>query len=358
MNIPLHFASRLFATTLTLAAAASTAFGQGGLETPQASPRAVTSQKLGLTDITISYSRPHVSGRKVWGGLVPFGEVWRAGANLNTTIEFSSPVTIEGKPLAKGRYGLHLLPTADATTVIFSKTSTAWGSYTYDAKEDALRVEVKPVPAEMREALSYEFTDSQPTSVTVSLHWEKLAVPFKVGINDEETTLPHLRAQLRGSMQYTWDSWSNAASYCLSRKINLEEALRWTERSIQLEERFENLQGKADILKALGREKDAAAPQARALEIAPAPQLYTYARQMQGQKRGEEALVIFQAVAKRFPKDVFGLLAEARLASSKGDFVKALKDAQAAQAVTPIEPQKKAIQTLIDRLGKKEDINK
>jgi hypothetical protein len=104
------------------------------LNLPDASQLAVTKQRIGLTDIKVTYHRPLVNGRKIWGGLVPLGEVWRAGANENTTIEVSSDVTVEGQPLPKGTYGLHMLPTADTWTVIFSKMSTAWGSYSYDQK--------------------------------------------------------------------------------------------------------------------------------------------------------------------------------------------------------------------------------
>ncbi|HEX9287234.1 MAG TPA: DUF2911 domain-containing protein, partial [Thermoanaerobaculia bacterium] len=110
------------------------------LDLPLASQRGSVSQHLGLTGVTIDYHRPQVRGRKVWGELVPFGRVWRAGANENTVITFTDPVKVEGQPLAKGSYGLHMLPTESSWTVIFSKNSTSWGSFTYDEKEDALRV--------------------------------------------------------------------------------------------------------------------------------------------------------------------------------------------------------------------------
>src|SRR6202045_1192028 len=114
------------------------------LDLPDVSQLAVNKQRIALTDITITYHRPLVNGRKIWGGLVPYGKVWRAGANENTTIEFSDPVSVEGKPLAKGVYGLHMIPNPDSWAVIFSKTNTAWGSYSYKQDEDALRVDVKP----------------------------------------------------------------------------------------------------------------------------------------------------------------------------------------------------------------------
>ena len=124
------------------------------LDIPRQSQHAVLMQRVGITDITISYHRPLVAGRKIWGGVVPYGQVWRAGANENTTIEFTDQVMIEGKPLDRGTYGLHMIPNADEWTVIFSKNSTSWGSFTYDQKEDALRVNVKPHATEFREALT------------------------------------------------------------------------------------------------------------------------------------------------------------------------------------------------------------
>src|SRR5215471_12985076 len=121
------------AVLMSLASAQSTI-----LDLPRQSQHAVVTQRIGITDITVNYHRPLVNGRKIWGSLVPYGQVWRAGANENTTIAFSDPVTIEGKPLAKGTYGLHMIPNQDSWTVIFSKTNTGWGSYSYDQKDDAL----------------------------------------------------------------------------------------------------------------------------------------------------------------------------------------------------------------------------
>src|SRR3954471_5325829 len=124
----LHMRTRLSFLLLALAAVAPTTLrAQTTLDLPDTSQKAVIMQRVGITDITINYHRPLVNGRKIWGGLVPLGQVWRAGANENTTIEFSDPVSVEGKPLAKGTYGLHMIPNADSCTVIFSKTNTGWG---------------------------------------------------------------------------------------------------------------------------------------------------------------------------------------------------------------------------------------
>ena len=155
-------------TVFVLALFAFAAPAHADLDLPDVSQHAAVKQRVGLTDIKIDYHRPLVNGRKVWGGIVPLGEVWRAGANQNTTIEFSDDVSVEGQALPKGRYGLHMIPAAEDWTIIFSKMADAWGSYTYKQEEDALRVKVKPRPAEMEEALEYEFEDLKPDSVLVT----------------------------------------------------------------------------------------------------------------------------------------------------------------------------------------------
>ena len=347
-----------FALCLAILGLGQIGFAQSELKTPDVSQAAEVKQRIALTDITVNYHRPLVNGRKIWGALVPFGKVWRAGANENTTIEFSDDVSVEGKPLAKGLYGLHMIPNQDSCTVIFSKTNTGWGSYSYDQKDDALRVDVKPTPlAQSEEALEFEFEDLKPNSTAVTLKWEKLGIPFTVSVNDNQT-LKNIEAQMKGAQQFAWQAPDQAAQFCLTKKINMDEALRWADLSIQNEERFENLSTKADVLKALNRQDEAKTTWNKALQKADAPQLYTYGRQLQNQKKAAEAIEIFKEVAKRFPNGVFGYLAQARIKSSTGDYAGALTDAKQAQAAAPSEGQKQAIQGLIDRLQAKQDINK
>ena len=348
-----------FVLCLVVAGLSQITSAQNDLNLPDVSQAAEVKQRIALTDITINYHRPLVNGRKIWGGLVPYGKVWRAGANENTVIEFSDPVSVEGQPLAKGTYGLHMIPNPDSWTIIFSKTNTAWGSYSYDQKEDALRVNVKPRPlAETKEALEFDFEDLKPDSTAVTLKWEKVGVPFTVSVNDADQTLENIRAQLKGRSQFTWQALDEAAQFCLTRKINLDEALRWADASIQNEERFDNLSTKADILKALNRPDEAKTTWNHALELAKAPQLYSYGRQLQNQKKGAEAMDIFKEVAKRFPQGVYGSLAQARIKSAAGDFAGAISDAKQAQAAAPTDAQKQSIQALITRLDAKQDINK
>src|SRR6476659_3580953 len=146
------------------ALAASPAVLAQQVDFPRPSPNASVSQMVGITEITLHYSRPGVKNRKIWGGLVPYGEVWRTGANENTTISFSTPVKIDGHELAAGTYGLQTIPTASDWTVIFSKDAELWGAFDYKQEHDALRIQATPRPADMQERMSFDFTDLTDTS--------------------------------------------------------------------------------------------------------------------------------------------------------------------------------------------------
>jgi len=327
------------------------------LDLPRQSQHAIVMQKIGVTDITINYHRPLANDRKVWGGLVPDGQVWRAGANENTTITFSTPVTIEGQPLAAGTYGLHMIPAEDQWTVIFSKMHTAWGSFSYDQKEDALRVTVKPQATELHNALVYDFDKLEPDSAVVTMSWDKVAVPFKVTVNLPQTVQASLDNQLRGLSQYTWDAWDDAATYMVDNKMDLNEALKYEDKSIQNEERFENLMTKSRILDEMGQKDQATAARNKALSMANAQQLYGYARQLQRQKKQDEAFAVFRTMEKKYPGNWLTYAGMGRIACSEGNYAKATDDMKLALGVAP-DVGKSSVEGLIKRLEAKEDINK
>lgn len=327
------------------------------LDLPRPSQHAVVTQRVGVTDITINYHRPLVNGRKVWGSLVPYGQVWRAGANENTVIEFSTPVTVEGQPLAAGRYGLHMLPAENEWTVIFSKNSTSWGSFTYDKAEDALRVTVKPQATEMHEALTYDFDDPKGDSVVATLRWEKVAIPFKVAVNVNQVMDDSLHRQLRGLAQYTWMSWNDAANYLLASKSNLDEALKYADKSIDNEDRFDNEITKSQVLTALGRKDDAQATEDKALAMATSLQIHMYARGLQGQGQQDKAFQIFRTNAQKHPDQWFIHSGLARISCGQGDYANAAKEMKLALAAAPAD-QKTYIEGLVKRLEAKDDINK
>ncbi len=326
------------------------------LNLPRQSQGAEISQRIGITDITIHYHRPLAKDRKVWGDLVPYGKVWRAGANENTTITFSDPVMVEGKPLDKGTYGLHMIPNADEWTIIFSKNSTSWGSFTYDEKEDALRVTVKPQAADMHNALTYDFDQLQPDSAVVEMEWEKVAVPFKVSVDVHDVVQASLKKQLRNLSQYTWQSWDDAANYLLAEKVDLDEALAYTNKSIENEDRFDNEDTKAKVLTALNRKDEAAVAQKKALEHATPLQMHAYARQLLGEKRNEEAYVVFRENAQKHPDQWFVHTGLARMYSAQGKFDDAAKEMKISVAAAP-ESQKDYLGGLERKLESKQDIN-
>jgi tetratricopeptide (TPR) repeat protein len=343
--------------SLMLAALASFSAAQSlVLDLPRPSQGAKISQRVGITDITISYHRPLVNERKVWDGLVPYGKVWRAGANENTTITFSSPVTIEGKPLDAGTYGLHMIPTADDWTIIFSKNSTSWGAFTYDQAEDALRVNVKPRAAEMHNALTYDFDQLTPNSAVAVLEWEKVAVPFKIDVNVHDVVQANLKRQLRSLSQYTWMSWDEAANYLLTEKIALDDALKYTDTSITNEDRYDNEMTKSQVLTALNRKDDAAVAEKKALALANPLQVHQYARQLIGQKRSDEAYAVFRENAKKHPEMWFTHTGLARMYSGQGKFDDATKEMKIAFDKAP-DNQKAYLDGLVKRLESKQDIN-
>jgi tetratricopeptide (TPR) repeat protein len=280
-----------------------------------------------------------VGGRKLWGDAVPYDKVWRAGANQNTTISFSEDVSIEGKPLSAGTYGLHMIPAKDQWTIIFSKNSTSWGSFSYDEKEDALRVQVKPHDA-----------------ASATLRWEKLAVPFRVSTDVKAISLRSIKNQLRNTGGFTWAGYDEAANWLLDNNYELEQAVKWEDTSIQIEDRFENNLNKSEILAALGKKSEADAVKKHAFEVANGLQLHVYGRQLQIQGKQDEGFAVFQMNIQKRPNEWYTHGEIARIASAKGDFDTAVKEMKLALASAP-DTAKTQIQGLIARLEKKENIN-
>jgi Protein of unknown function (DUF2911) len=327
------------------------------LDLPLPSQRAEITQRFGLTDITIRYHRPLAGDRKIWEGVIPYGKVWRGGANENSTITFTDPVMIEGKALDKGTYGLHMIPTANEWTIIFSRNATSWGSYAYDQSEDALRVNVKPAASDIHNAPTYDFDQLQPTSTVIDLEWGKVAVPFKVSVDVRSLAEADLKRQLRGLSQYTWMSWDDAANYLLAEKMELNGALAYSHKSIEIEDRYDNELTKSKVLAALGRKDESAAAQKKALNLASPLQVHSFARQLQAEGHNDEALAIFQDNANKHPDLWFVHTGQARVYSSNGKYDDAVNEMKLAIAAAP-DSQKSYLNDLLSQLESKHDINK
>lgn len=349
MRRSVRSAVRSFLAVSLVSTAAAVA--QPALTLPEASPEASVSQKVGLTEIEIRYHRPAVNKRTVWGDLVPYDEVWRAGANENTTISFSTPVAVNGRPLPAGKYGLHMIPTKGDWTIAFSTVNVAWGSFSYDEKEDALRVTAKPVAAPFQERLSYRFDDPTDKSVKVAMTWEKVEVPFTVEVDTPSVVIASLRNELRGLPRFGWQGWNGAAAYAMRNKVNLDEALTWVDRSISMQENFTNLRTKAGILEAKGDTKAAADLRAKAMSIATEADINLYGYQLLGAGKTDEAIEIFRKNVKDHPQswNTYDSLGEAY--GQKGDKKLAAENYRKAQNMTKDPEQKKRIAGILAKMG-------
>jgi len=248
---------RNFALVMILLALAPFAFAQE-LILPRPSQKASVMQTIGLTDVTITYSRPGVKGRVIWGGLVPYDKVWRTGANEATAITFSDDVTIEGKALPAGTYGLHTIPGKAEWTIIFNKLADQWGSYDYDESKDALRIQVKPQEGPPQEWMMFFFAEVLPASAVVELAWEKLRVRFGIETNTMAKATANIKAALE--RMEDWRIPYRAADFAWnSNSENSAESYQWIDRSIGLKETYWNLRLKANMLARDGKKKEAVA---------------------------------------------------------------------------------------------------
>lgn len=235
-------------------AMAGTALAQQ-VRTPRPSPQASLTQTVGVTDITLKYSRPGVKGRTVWGDLVPYDKVWRTGANEATTISFSEDVMINGQKLAKGTYSLHTIPGRDEWTIIFNSVADQWGSYSYDQAKDVLRVTAKPQRAEFREWMGFEIQDMTTDKATIALRWADLAVPFTVDTNSTQRTM----TALRNAMNPDWRTPYMAANFAFENPGAATDAemQAWIDQSIKASSNIANLYLRARMAEKAGNKADA-----------------------------------------------------------------------------------------------------
>ncbi len=298
------------------------------LDLPRESQSATVVQRIGTTDISVAYSRPGVKDRTIWGEVVPYGEVWRMGANENTVLTTPNAITVEGQTLPAGSYGLHAIPTRDKWTIILSKDHTAWGSFFYKPENDALRADVTPRPGPMTELVTFEFADVTADGTTLLLRWEKLEVPVRIGVDVHGIVLTGLDAQLRGLGAFGWEAWYEAAHYCHAEGIAPERAMPWVDRSIARQPNFENQTLKATMLEEQGRTAEATTLRKAMIDGATNGQLNTYAYQLAQQGELDEAVRMFELNVKRHPEDpnAHDSLGEGYLMAGKKDAaIKAFK---------------------------------
>jgi hypothetical protein len=334
-----------FLFTLTLSA-------QQNLTLPDASQHAVVMQQVGMCEIKIDYHRPGVKGRQVWGGLVPYDQVWRAGANENTTISFSKEVIIDGRKVPAGTYGLHMVPTENDWTIILNKDYRAWGSFFYNEANDQMRFKVKPQTSDFQEWLVYTFDEVIPNSVTASLNWEKFKVPFKIEIDLNKQMLDEMAVQLTGIPGFFWEGWNQAANYCYVNGVELEQGLEWADRSIGITKNVTNTFTKALILSALGKNDEASKLKAEAFTNAQEVDVNTLGYQLLNGGKIDDAIFVFKKNTELYPDswNVWDSLAEGYM--NNGDKQLAIENYTKALSMAPENQQERIKGTLV-QLGAK-----
>lgn len=346
--------------------------------------KCIVTQYIGsLAHVTVKYNSPDVTGPNgedrtghIWGELVPYGMTtsqfglgnpapWRVGANENTVIKFSHDVLVEGKPLAAGKYGLHLIVQESGPwTWIFSRNTQAWGSYFYDETEDALQVDAMPGESAFHEWLTFEFTDRQPESAVLAMRWENKSVPMRIevqGMND--LYVEAFDKELQGQAGFMYQNWATAANFLAQRDYKLDKALEWADAAISQpftgQANWTTLQTKANVLSKMGKDDKADEVMAQAIDHPTATpfQIHQYGRQLITQGNAEKALKVFEKNYTKFDAAWPTNVGMARGLSAVGKYDEALKYAKLAYEEAPDELNKNSMQSAIEQLKQKQDIN-
>lgn len=336
--------------------------------------KASVSEQIGIVKIAIHYSRPAVKGRegKIWGtrvahyGFVDLGHgtsyaaPWRAGANENTTISFSHPVTIEGKELPAGTYGFFISLGETENTLIFSNINTSWGSFYYDPSQDALRVSVKHQNLEKSvEWLKYEFINQTENSATIALSWEKRMIAFTVQAETQKLQMEAFRNDFRTTRPYY--DYIQAANWCIENNVELEQALAWMDRAIYFrimgEKNFRTLSTKAAVLTKMNRMEEARKVMDEALPMGSILEVHFYGRTLLNQGQTAEAVKVFKLNYDKHPNEFTTLVGMGRALAAQGEYKKALGYMKSALPKAPDEGNKNLVTSMIKTLEEGKNIN-
>jgi tetratricopeptide (TPR) repeat protein len=334
------------------------------VQTPRTpSPAATVTQTIGISTVTVKYSRPKVNGREVWGKLVPYGynveqfgahnpAPWRAGANENTTIQFSHDAIVEGQNVPAGIYGLFFVINADNSgEVILSKDYRAWGNFWYEPKNDQMRAKIQLREVPHVETLTYDFVNLTKNNGELVLNWEKKQFPVKIAFDVDNLVMANAREELKGTTGFTPQGFQSAAAYALQNKVNQEEALRWIEQAINQNKTFTALRIKSGLLSQTGKTAEADKLMADAMAIATEVEMNAYGYQLMGQGQQDKAIEIFTLNTQKFPRsaNVWDSLGEAY--ATKGDKANAIKNFKKALTLNPAENVRLNSEKFLKQLG-------
>jgi hypothetical protein len=355
------------AVTLVLALFFSTFIAQAQINVPSGSQKATVSQRVGISNVSINYSRPSVKGREIWGKLVPYGmnnlgfgtataAPWRAGADENTTITFSHDAKVEGKDIKAGTYGFFIeVKDGENATIILSHDINSWGSFFYDKSRDALRADITTKQVPSREVLTYEFNTVTPNSTIASLIWGKKEFPFTLEFDVTKIVLDEFRDQSKGQLGFSRQNWEQAANYALNNGGDLNEALGWIDGAISgnfySQKTFNNLAIKGQILNKMGRTNEYAALMDEASSMANMIELNNLGYQMMNAKDYDRALQFFTLNVKNNPTDanVYDSLGECY--KTMGDKKNAIKYLKKSLSLNPPPNVKANSEKLLTELG-------
>jgi tetratricopeptide (TPR) repeat protein len=336
--------------------------------------KASVSEQIGIMKIEINYNRPGVKGRegKIYNTPVAFygfvdqghgtstSSPWRAGANENTTLSFSHPVKIEGKDLPAGKYGFFIALGETESTLIFSKINNSWGSFYYDANEDALRVTINNQSLDKSvEWLKYEFTDETDNSATIVMSWEKRAFPFKVEADTKKLQFESFKSEYRTTRSY--DEFLSGIYWCVRNNYELDQALAWADRAISFrvmgDKNFRSLSAKAAVLTKMNRPDEAKKVMDEAVPMGKMQDIHFYGRTLLGQNDTKEAFKIFKMNYDKNPKEYTTNVGMARAYSALAEYKKAIPFLKAASLVAPDETNKARVDAMIKTLEEGKNIN-
>jgi hypothetical protein len=349
--------------TLPIAFVTLSAVSQG-ITTPRPpSPAGTVSQTIGISRITVNYSRPSVKNREIWGSLVPYGwnkqgfgtgneAPWRAGANENTTISFSHGAVVEGKAVPAGVYGLFFVVNKDNTgELVLSKDNRSWGSFFYDPARDELRAPIRLKETPFTELLTYDFVNVGRVSADLVLNWEKKQIPVKIAFDVDKIVMANATEELKGVTGFSWLGFSTAANYALQNKVDLEQGLKWADVAVAQHRSFNTMNTRAGLLRELNRADEAAKLMNEALEIATEAELNAYGYQLLNSGEQDKAIEVLKLNTSRYPKsaNTWDSLGEAFF--NKGDKKNAIANFRKALEMNPPENVKLNSEKFLRQLG-------
>lgn len=362
--MPKLFTTKLI-TVFIVALLSTNIFAQGVITTPRTpSPAASVTQTIGISTVTVNYSRPSVRGRKIWDSLVPYGynvqgfgagnrAPWRAGANENTTITFSHDAKVQGQPVPAGEYGLFFVINPDNKgEVILSKDYKSWGSFWYDSTHDFLRanIQIRDVPV-MTEMLTYDFMNDTKNSAELVLNWEKKQFPVKIEFDVDKIVMDNAVEQLKNTVGFSWQGYASAANYALQNNTNLDQAIVWSNQAIAQNRNFTTLTLKSNLLKAQGKTDEAAKAMDTAIQLSTENELNLYAYGLMNQQQTDKAIEMFLLNTKRHPEsaNVWDSLGEGYF--NKGDKKNAIASFKKSLSMNPPAPTKANSEKFLKQMG-------